>query len=94
LLVKDVAIYLSWECLLKVLLLHLVFVVVAIPDPKVLIIVRVVEQVAVTVVKLEGVASVATHVVMVIWLVPTTSIIVRHLYILNIIIFKTLYFIV
>jgi hypothetical protein len=35
----------------------------------------------VTVVKLEGVASVTTHVVMVIWLVPTPSIIVRHLYI-------------
>jgi hypothetical protein len=82
LLVKDVTVYLSGECLLKVLLLlHLVFVVVAIPAAKVLIIIRVVEQVAVTVVKLEGVASVTTHVVMVIWLVPTPSIIVRHLYI-------------
>ena len=83
-LVKDVAIYLSRECLLKVLLLlllHVVFVVVSVPAAKVLIIIRVVEQVAVTVVKLEGVASVTTHVVMVIWLVPTPSIIVRHLYI-------------
>ena len=79
LLIKDVTIDLSWKCLLEVLLLHLVFVVVAIPT-KVLIIVCVVEQIPMTIVKLKSVASVTTHVMMIIWLRPT-SIIVRHLYI-------------
>jgi hypothetical protein len=72
LLIEDVAVHLCRECLLEVLLLHLVFVVVCTAtSSKVLVVFGVIEEVAMARIELKSVACcLTTHVMMVRLLLP------------------------